>query len=79
MLGFWTLTLSSPHSAVVTPWGNSTLLRATCPRWLLLAFRIVSVTRFLWADTSSEVRRSVSCVESDPVSRFDVMLPLKVT
>ena len=44
MLGFWTLTLSRPQSAAVTPAGNSTSYLATGPGWLPLAFRIVSVT-----------------------------------
>ena len=47
MLGFWTLTLSRPQSAAVTPSGNSTSYLPICPRSLPLACRIVSVTGLL--------------------------------
>ena len=47
MLGFWTLTLSRPQSAAVTPSGNSTSYLPICPRSLSLACRIVSVTGLL--------------------------------
>ncbi len=60
MLGFWTLTLSRPQSAAVTPSGNSISRLPIRLRPLPLACLIVSVTRLLPTVSVRECSSSVS-------------------